>query len=125
MKERQMYMEPTREQINRLTRGGDGPVTMLNLLRFRPDGGRESYVEYGAGVLPLLSSVGGEVVWQGSADSVVIGDEDGDAWDLVVLVRYPSRAAFLSMVSSDDYATVLTHRTNALLDSRLIACTAM
>jgi uncharacterized protein (DUF1330 family) len=119
-----MYVEPTPEQIGRLSQDGDGPVCMLNLLRFRPDGGRESYVEYGAGVLPLLVGVGGEVVWQGSADSVVIGDAVSDAWDLVVLVRYPSRSAFLSMIGSEEYAKVAGHRRDALVDSRLIACSA-
>jgi uncharacterized protein (DUF1330 family) len=120
-----MHIEPTAEQTARLTEGGDAPVCMLNLLRFRPDGGRDSYLEYAAGVIPLLAGVGGEVVWQGGADSVVIGDDAADAWDLVVIVRYPSRAAFLSMVTSEDYAQIADRRTTALLDSRLIACTAM
>ena len=30
----------------------EGPVVMLNLLRFRPDGGQERYAEYGAAVAP-------------------------------------------------------------------------
>lgn len=120
-----MYIEPTAEQIARLGEAGDGAVCMLNLLRFRPDGGREAYAEYGAGVLPLLSALGGEVVWQGRADSVVIGDDEADAWDLVVVVRYPSRDAFLAMVTSDEYAAIAAHRRRALVDSRLIACTAL
>lgn len=120
-----MYIEPTGDQIERLIRGGDGPVSMLNLLRFVPDGGRESYADYGAGVLPLLAKIGAEVVWQGAADSVVIGDDDADAWDLVVIVRYPSRAAFLSMATSEEYAAIAGHRTAALADSRLVACTAL
>ena len=36
----------------------EGPVVMLNLLRFAPDGGRERYAEYGAAVAPLLEGVG-------------------------------------------------------------------
>jgi hypothetical protein len=32
----------------------DAPAVMLNLLRFKPDGGRERYEEYGAAVAPLL-----------------------------------------------------------------------
>jgi uncharacterized protein (DUF1330 family) len=119
-----VYVDPTREQITRLLEGGNGPVFMLNLLRLRPDGGRESYARYGEEVLPLLTRVGGEIVWQGRGDSVVIGDDDADAWDLVVVVRYPSRGAFLEMVGSDDYARVVAHRTNAVADSRLIACSA-
>ncbi|MGW7353429.1 hypothetical protein [Streptomyces sp. NPDC054784] len=30
--------------------GADGPLVMLNLLRFRPDGGRETYQRYAAHV---------------------------------------------------------------------------
>jgi hypothetical protein len=39
-------------------RAGDGtPVTMLSLLRFKPQGGRERYAEYGAAVAPLHTEV--------------------------------------------------------------------
>jgi uncharacterized protein (DUF1330 family) len=124
-KEPAMFIEPTPEQIARLDQDGEGPVCMLNLLRLRSDGGREAYAEYGAGVLPLLAGVGGEVVWQGHGDSVVVGDDDADAWDLVLVVRYPSRAAFLTMITSAEYAAIAGHRTRALTDSRLIACSAL
>lgn len=117
-----MYIEPTAAQISALTAGGDGPVVMLNLLRFKPDGGLESYQAYGAGVLPILGRIGAEVVWQGAPGSVVIGDDDADRWDLVVLVRYPSRQVFLGMATSEDYQAIAHHRTEALTDSRLIAC---
>lgn len=118
-----MHIEPTREQLERLMAGGDGPVVMLNLLRFSPDGGRESYARYGEGVLPILARIGARVVWQGRADSVVIGDDDVDGWDTVLLVEYPSRQAFLGMVTSPEYQEIAAHRGAALADSRLVACT--
>ena len=80
------------------------------------------HIEPTAEQISRLAQIGAEVVWQGAPDSVVIGDEDADGWDLVVIVRYPSRAAFLSMVGSEDYAGVAAHRSRALTDSRLIAC---
>jgi uncharacterized protein (DUF1330 family) len=55
---------------------------------------------------------------------VVIG-EDADRWDSVVLVEYPSRRAFLDMVSSPEYQAIAGRRTDALTDSRLIACTQL
>lgn len=119
-----MYIEPTASQISTLVAGGGGPVTMINLLRFKPDGGLESYQKYGEGVLPILGRIGARVVWQGTPDSVVIGDEAADAWDLVVLVEYPSREVFLGMATSADYQAIAHHRTEALTNSRLIACTA-
>jgi hypothetical protein len=41
----------------------------------------------------------------------------------VLAVQYPSRSAFLSMVTDPDYLQVHAHRAAALADSRLIACT--
>lgn len=91
--------------------GDDAPVTMLNLLAFRPDGGRERYEEYGAAVAPLLEGVGGRIVWLGEASPALLG---GESWDLVALVEYPSRQAFLDMVGSDEYQAIAHLRTEAL-----------
>lgn len=92
-------------------RSDEGPVTMLNLLLFKQDGGRERYVEYGAAVLPLLERAGGRVVFQGQAAPVVLGEE---SWDLVLLVEYPTRGAFLEMIGSPDYQAIAHLRTEAL-----------
>ena len=45
------------------------------------------------------------------------------AWDYVVLVQYPSRAAFLDMVTSAEYAIANVHRENGLDDHVIIATT--
>lgn len=118
-----MYIEPSPQQIKELTSSSaSGPVVMINLLRFKPDGGAEAYAHYGEGVLPLLARAGARLVWQGRPDSVVIGPE-ADLWDSVVLVEYPSVQAFVEMVSSADYQAISGRRTEALVDSRLIATT--
>jgi uncharacterized protein (DUF1330 family) len=118
-----MYIEPTQLQIADLASSPHtGPVVMINLLRFLPDGGAAAYAHYGEGVLPCLMKVGARLLWQGRPDSVVIG-ADADLWDAVVLVEYPSRQAFLEMVSSAEYQAIAHRRTEALADSRLIACT--
>ena len=98
----------------------DGPVVMLNLLRFRA-GGRESYLEY----LRLMTEhslprYGGEVVYAGDASNVLIA-EPGQAWDFVVMVRYPSREAFSRMVRDPEYQQVTTIRTAALEEAVLQA----
>jgi uncharacterized protein (DUF1330 family) len=97
-------------------RASDGAVVMLNLLRFRPDGGAERYAEYGTAVAPLLERVGGEIVFAGQPASPLIGEE---GWDLVAVVRYPSRQAFLDMVSSEEYREIAHLRTESLLASEL------
>ena len=108
----------------------DGPVVMLNLLRFADKAagdagksGADSYETYGDQMGEIMAQRGIKLLWRGRADSVVIGDDDGDAWDMVLLVEYPSRKAFLEMGASKEYEKVGEHRTAALVDSRLIACT--
>lgn len=93
-------------------RAGDGrPVVMLNLLAFKPEGGRERYEEYAAAVAPLLAKVGGRIVFAGDPSAVLLGS---DSWDLVALVEYPSRQAFLDMIASEAYQAVGHLRTEAL-----------
>lgn len=125
------YIKPAREQIMHLAEGDEkGPVVMLNLLKFAKtagDGGgksgAESYDTYGEKMRLIMEGRGIKLLWRGRADSVVIGDDDADSWDMVLLVEYPSRKAFLEMAGSKEYDKVGEHRTAALVDSRLIACT--
>jgi len=98
-------------------RAGDGtPVVMLNLLAFEPDGGKERYMEYGAAVAPLLEKAGGRIVFAGAPALVLLGE---DSWDLVALVEYPSRQAFLDMVGSPEYQEIAHLRTEALSKGEL------
>lgn len=98
-------------------RAGDGkPVTMLNLLAFKPDGGRERYEEYAAAVAPLLEGTGGRIVFAGEPATALIGDE---SWDLVALVEYPTRQAFLDMIASPEYQAIGHLRTEALVRGEL------
>jgi uncharacterized protein (DUF1330 family) len=91
--------------------GEDGPVVMLNLLRFLPGGGRERYAEYGAAVTPLLEARGARVVYAGAPATALLGDE---SWHMVLLVEYPTRVAFLEMIGSDEYKAIAHLRTEAL-----------
>ncbi len=96
----------------------DGPVVMLNLLRFKP-GGRESYRRYAAAVgSTFLPRVGGEVLYFGNGDTPLVA-EQGQAWDAVLIVRYPSRAAFSQMVADPEYQEVTHLRTEALEEAVL------
>jgi uncharacterized protein (DUF1330 family) len=98
-------------------RAADGtPLVMLNLLAFKPDGGRERYEEYGAAVAPLLEQAGGRIVFLGQPAQALLGE---DSWDLVVLVEYPSRQAFLEMVGSAGYQAIGHLRTEALVKGEL------
>lgn len=78
------------------------PIVMLNLLRFRPDGGRERYAAYLEVAGPLVARYGAEIVYVGEG-LPALSAETGQAWDAVALVRYPSRRAFADMVQDRDY----------------------
>jgi len=127
-------IEPTAQQLEEFLAApaDDMPIVMINLLRYRdraqyPPGataqacsGRDAYQRYGAEVLPMLAAVGGKILWLGNAKHTVIGPE-GERWDDAVLVQYPSRTAFLTMISRPEYQQIAIHRSAALDDSRLIA----
>lgn len=99
-------------------RSVDGPVVMLNMLKFKPDGGLRSYIQYGQSVQPLIEAVGGSIEYQAMAAESLLGGQD---WDMIVLVRYPSRGDFLKMVESDQYQAIAHLRENALERSVLYA----
>ena len=95
-----------------------GPVVMLNLLRFAP-AGRESYQRYVDAIQDgIAQRYGLEVTYLGDGGSALVA-EDGQAWDMVALVRYPSRAAFADMVRDPRYRAIACLRTEALLESVL------
>jgi uncharacterized protein (DUF1330 family) len=103
-----------------------GPVDMLNLLRFRPDGGAESYSSYAERfeTTGLNESYGIEVLYGGAGGTALVA-EAGQAWDMVVLVRYPSRQSFVDMVRDPRYQGIEHLRTDALIESVLQATTAI
>ena len=64
----------------------DGPVVMLNLMRFRGrslDGngsGWDAYLRYSALTIKLIKARGGTITWTGTAEAVALGvaeDNDG------------------------------------------------
>jgi uncharacterized protein (DUF1330 family) len=112
----------------------DTPLLMLNLLRFRrqasyattsnhvPCSGHEAYARYSQTALRKVRGVGGDVQLMAAAQAALIAPAD-EQWDELLLVRYPSKAAFLSMLADPEYRAATEHRTAALADSRLIATT--
>ena len=106
----------------------EGPVVMLNLLKFkeRADSGdvsgRESYNRYGRDVKPMVEALGGRIIWHGSADQLLIGEED---WDAVALVEYPSRKAFMEMAMSKQMEDIHHNREAGLERTVLIACSKL
>jgi uncharacterized protein (DUF1330 family) len=123
MERRQGIDRPNEEAMSAFSeRAADGPVFMLNLLEFQPDGGAERYGEYGEAVTPLFARAGGKPIFAGRPAESLIGE---GTWDLMILVSYPTRQAFLEMVSSPEYQAIEHLRTEALVRSELRAMDAV
>ena len=106
-----------------------GPIVMVNLMRFHErsldgDGsGWDAYLRYSASTVPMIKARGGTLLWTGNAMAVALGAQDGNVWDYVALVYYPSVAAFLDMMTSEDYETKSDpHRRNGCAE-HVIICT--
>ena len=105
----------------------DTPVVMLNLMRFRErsrDGkgsGWDAYLRYSALTIKLIKARGGTIIWTGNAEAVALGAPDRHRWDYVALVRYPSRRAFLAMMTSPEYAAANVERENGYVDHAIVA----
>src|ERR1051326_5673059 len=84
----------------------DQPVVMANLMRFYErsldgDGsGWDAYLRYSALTVPMIKARGGTLLWTGNAKAVALGAEQGNQWDYVALVYYPSVAAFIDRKST-------------------------
>ena len=109
--------------------GPEGPVVMVNLMRFRKhsldgDGsGWDAYLRYSALTVPMIKARGGTLLWTGDAKAVALGAQEGNEWDYLALVYYPSVAAFIDMMTSADYETRCDpHRRNGC-EEHVIICT--
>ncbi len=100
----------------------DGPVYMLNLMKYRAaadygaDGeqgvsGREADDRYAP--LDVLAAIGAAVVFVGD---VVESSED---WDRVAVVRYPTRRSFIDMQARRDFKEKHVHK-DAGMDHTII-----
>jgi uncharacterized protein (DUF1330 family) len=133
-----MSVNPTADQLRAMqNEGPNGPIVMVNLLKYREKAayagdraeakenisGREAYRRYGLTALQCVGELGGGLVWSGAQALVFIGGSEQD-WDDVVCVRYPSRQAFLKMISNPDYLAATYHREAGLARTALLCCKA-
>ncbi len=96
-----------------------GPVVMLNLLKYGPEG-ESSYRAYSDALSDYLPNIGAEVLYVGDCSTILVAPEGWD-WDAVLVVRYPNRQAFSAMVADPAYQAVSHLRTEALTEAVLQA----
>ena len=104
--------------------GPDGPIYMLNLLKFKEhaeyeDGratdlsGREAYQIYGREVSKLIGDYGGEVTFVADVTFLALGQVE-ELWDEVAIAQYPSRKALFEMSTSPEWQAIAVHRAAGL-----------
>ncbi|MFN0119772.1 MAG: DUF1330 domain-containing protein [Blastocatellia bacterium] len=114
-------LKPTTEALAALAANPDnGPVVMLNLLKFKRGGGSKEYGQYSDAFQKLLLEHGGRFLFLGRATELLVGTED---WDAVALVEYPSRQVFLQLTSSPEYRAIAPLREQGLERTLLYATT--
>jgi uncharacterized protein (DUF1330 family) len=119
-----------RQHLQRWLAADDGkPVYMLNLMRFHPQLRRyegsladnqlspeASNKHYEDVVIPMLLKTGGYPVYAGQAQgsNVLVHEPGLDDWSRVLVVRYPSRRAFMELVTDPAYREVAPYKLMAL-----------
>jgi uncharacterized protein (DUF1330 family) len=131
-------IDPTADQVRTLRdKGRDGPVVMLNLLKFRdvarygagsteaPCSGAEAYARYQHAFTVTVGTISNaEVLYEGPVEQVFIGmaGTPETDWDKVLIVRYPTRQHFLAMMADTSYRDALRHRYAGLERTILLQC---
>ncbi|MCP3060319.1 DUF1330 domain-containing protein [Myxococcus sp. K38C18041901] len=115
-----MAVDPQGNDIERfLQEDPGGPLVMMNLVKFK-EGGRASFAEYANAVMPFMLKAGAQPLYAGDCSTPLVA-EPGQTWDAVMLVRYPSRTAFMQMVSDPEYQRFNHLRTAALNEAVMLA----
>src|SRR5690349_18711209 len=116
--EETIYLEPTQESgRDFVMRGIQGPVVMLNLLRFRqtadysaspelspdtPISGADAFQRYIDHTLPYLRETGGDITFLGSGGAFLIGPPT-ERWDMAMLIRQASVESFIAFANHAPY----------------------
>jgi hypothetical protein len=128
-------IDPTADQVRALRdHGREGPVVMLNLLKFREiadyeDGeqisGAAAYARYQHAFTVTVGAIShAEVLYEGPVEQVFIGmaGTPETDWDMALIVRYPARSDFLAMMAAPGYRAALHHRYAGLERTILLQC---
>ena len=100
-------MRPKPEQMQQFLALPDGPIVMVNLLKFKPNGGREEYQKYAQQIQPILKRIGARILFSGEAKVCLIGNGN---WDQIALVEYPNKMALPKMAQSEGFQAAYQHR---------------
>jgi uncharacterized protein (DUF1330 family) len=129
------YVDLTEEAMESICgRDLDEPVAMINLLKFRdvteptlglgPLSGRDCYFgHYVAGIAPIANRLGTghSPVYLNDVNSCFFATV-GEDWDYLMVPQFPSRRAYIELITDPEYQQLMKYRSGALINSRLIEC---
>ena len=122
---------PTDSQLEQLlSLPPEVPVAALNLFQFNVQAqyqsdapefnteaanvtGKKAFAIYGATAGKIIVELGGRTVFSAQVDQVMIGPPDLQ-WDLTVAIYFPTRKAFVEMLSNPEFRKASRHRKAAL-----------
>lgn len=107
-----------------LNESDDAPFAMLNLIHLDPDGGRERYAEYHQLAKPSLVRYGARILYAGNG-LPLLTEGQAKGWDVVLVVQYPNRQAFKSMIADPEYQVAFKVGASAIADIVLQPLTAI
>src|SRR5437764_465603 len=87
-----------------LVPGASSPFVLVQLLRFT-EGGRDKYLQYSATAQPILRILGAQVLYAGECVEPFVPGE-GKPWDAIVVVRYPSRSAYVQLLGDPGFKAI-------------------
>lgn len=97
----------------------EGKLALVLMYRYHDSDG--SYSEWLGGAMASLAEVGGKVVWAATGGWPVVGSTER-RWDVISIVEYPSREAFLGQIQSGAFAALEQFRMTAMVSNEIYAC---
>lgn len=125
-------VEPDESQLQEFLRLGEGPISMVNFLKFKKhaeysDGrdaelsGKDAYFRYAVPMTKLVLDAGGTLDFSGDACPLLIG-EMAENWDMVAIMTYPSPRTLVEISQTPEFRTISEHRKAGLEGQLLIPC---
>ena len=99
-----------------------GNIVLSEFLRFKDDGGIESYTRFAKKFEAMLKDAGGYVALSVNAEFPIVSEE---YWDHFISIVFPSRQAMEELLTSDEFFEINIDRINGLDASLAVAATAI
>ena len=114
-----MNILPSQESLVKFLKSDhQGPIDMVNVLRFKHNG-RSEYEKYAKAISGFMKDFQMEPIYSGDVFSTLLGDDD--FFHHVIIMRYPSKEKFIEFSTSEKWKAIEHHRTEGLESQWLLA----